>query len=193
MLLTTKDNIKKFLGITSNNEDVILSSIATAVSKQIEKHLLRGVHIEERTQYFDVEEGQKVFQLDAYPVTPITACAVYNDYSRAFQTAIDPGNYTVFGSTGELIIDQYSLTTGFRVLKAVYTGGMAATQQALEENYPDIEMATRIQGAFLYTKKDKLGISGETIAGGGQIQYQKIELLPTVKEILQPYRNVQYV
>lgn len=190
MLITTKENIKKLKGITVNDSDVILASIAMAVSMHVEKYLMRHVHIEERTELHDVACGQEVFSLKGYPVT---ACAVYNDYSRLFPFAIDQTGYTTIGNQGQLIIDRFGLVEGYKVLKVVYTGGLALTQVELETNYPDIEMAARIQGAFWFDKKDKLGISAETIAGGGQLQHQRLELLPTVKEVLNPYRNVQYV
>lgn len=190
MLITTKENIKKLKGITSTDSDVILASIAMAVSMHVEKYLMRHVHIEERTEYFDIAEGQAIFNLKGYPVT---ACKVYNDYDRSFVTEIDQTGFSILGNQGQLIIDRYGLIEGYKVLKVIYTGGIALDQAALELNFPDIEMAARIQGAFWFEKKDKLGISGETIAGGGQLQYQKFELLPTVKEALNPYRNVQYV
>lgn len=192
MLITTKDNIKKLLGITNDTDnDLLLVSIALAVSAHIEKYLRRQIESKERTRFFDVESRQSVFSLDAYPVS---ACAVYNDYDRLFSsnTVVPSSDYSVAAETGLLVVDKFTLTAGPQMLKVVYTGGLAASQQTLESSYPDIEQAARIQGAYWFQNRNKLGIVGEGMAGASITHYQKFELLPTVKEILQPHRRATY-
>ena len=190
MLITTRAAIKDFIGITTSENDIILSSIATAVSAHIERYLRRQIEIKERVKYFDVDKNQKVFSFDAYPVS---ACVIYNDTLRVFESPITNSYYTFLGDNGELAFDDcYELLTGNKVLKAVYTGGMASTQEELLRDFPDIEMAARIQGDFWYERRKRLGISSESM-NQTTTQFNKLELLPTVKESLEPHRRKNYV
>jgi len=190
MLITTRDNIKSLIGLSSSDDDIILASIALAVSAVIERYLIRSIELVERTEYFDVSDGQTMFFVDAYPITQI---AVYNDYGRDFSTAISSDNYTILGTNGRVVIDKQSLTSGYSALKIVYTGGLAASQTNLQSSYPDLEMAARIQGGIWYNARKRLGLSSESIQGGGQTSYKKLVLDPTVKESLEMYRNKEYV
>jgi hypothetical protein len=189
MDLTTKDNVKALIGLTGSGDDVLIVALVKAVSAQITRYMKREVAIAERTEFHDVEPGQKVFLLKAYPVT---ACAVYNDEARAFTTPLGADVYTFLGSRGRIVVDDYPLIDGAQVLKVVYTGGLAASQEALETQYPDIEMAARIQTAYVYDRRKKLGLASESF-GNGSVQFeQKLEILPTVKEMLDPHRRKAY-
>ena len=90
MLITTRAAIKDFIGITTSENDIILSSIATAVSAHIERYLRRQIEIKERVKYFDVDKNQKVFSFDAYPVS---ACVIYNDTLRKVKDESKSGLY----------------------------------------------------------------------------------------------------
>lgn len=190
MLITTRDNIKDLIGVTSSDDNIIIASIALAVSAAIESYLMRKIELVERTEYYDVNDGQTMFFVNAYPITTI---AIYNDYARTFSTAISSDNYSILGNSGRIVVDKQSLTSGYNALKVVYTGGLAASQSALQSSYPDIEMAARIQGGLWYNARKRLGLSSESIQGGGQTTYKKLTLDPTVKESLETYRNKEYV
>lgn len=188
MLITTKDNIKALLGITSTSDDAILVQIANVASSQIENYLGRSVESTSRTEYFDVERGQHLFQLRAYPVASSPAIVVYNDESRLFTTVVSNENYTALGDEGQLIFDEdYELVTGPKVLKVVYTGGLASSQASLESNYPDLEMATRIQAVFLFENRKKIGVQSESVDGSSASR-QELMLLKGVKEMIEHYR-----
>jgi hypothetical protein len=192
MDLTTKENVKKLLSIdpSDTKNDVVILSLVKAVSAQIEKHLCRSIFIKERTDFFDVEAGQKVIDVDAYPVT---ACKAYNDVSRLFTSEIDQYSYTYLGDNGQIIFDKYNLSSGAKVLKIVYTGGLAASQADLEANFPDLEMATRIQTAFVFQRKNKLSVSAESVDGHSVTHQEKLALLPFVVESLDNYQRKLYV
>lgn len=192
MQITTLANVKELLSIptSTTGDDLRIQSFVLAVSAVIEKHLMRSLHIEERTQYFDVERSNKVFYLEAYP---ISAIAVYNDYGRDFTTAIDEENYTIRSGKGRIVIDKHSLAEGYDALKVVYTGGIALTQSELQTDYPDLEMAARMQCALWYKMKDRLNLSSETIQGVGQTNYKSLKLDPAVIETLDAFVNRSYV
>lgn len=192
MLLTTKENVKALLKISSTDEDAVLVALASSVSKELEGYLDRELEIKARTIYFDVEENQSVFSLPAYP---ITALECWNDTGRTFPaiSKVDPSNFTFLGDDGTLKFDAYCgtglLVSGSRVLKITYTGGLAADQAALQTNFPDLEMAARIQAAFIYKKKDKLGLGAESVGGGSISVADALELQPEVKSILDGYKR----
>lgn len=189
MDLTTKDNVKKLLNITNDTtNDVLLISIVKATSAAIEEYLDRLLETKERTQYFDVEPGQQVFNLNAYP---IVSCKAYNDPYRRSDVEINSDTYTFLGECGQLIIDRFDCYAGAKALKVVYTGGLASDQAHLEALYPDIEMAARIQSAFLFESKNQLFVISESVDRHTVSQREKLQLHAYVKEILSQYvRNV---
>lgn len=185
MYLTTKDNIKLLISKTDASDDVILNAIALSISKRFEQFADRLTEIvADRVRYFDIDEGQQLFILPAFPVS---ACSVWNDEDRSWSTQLDSTVFTFLGDWGELIVDDYSLVAGAKKLKVQYTGGMAASQSAFESAFPDLEMACRIQGAFMFDKRQKLGVAGESVAGGTVRFSQKMELLPEVEEVWNIY------
>lgn len=187
MLITIAANIKSLIDKTGSEDDVILQAIALGVSARVESYLGRAIESTERTAYIDVDKGQKLFPLKAFPVSAVTG--VWNDFDRSWSTEIDSDLYTFLGDWGELIIDQYILVAGAKRLKVTYTGGLAATQSALQTSYPDIEMAARIQGAFVYEKRQKLGLGAEAVAGSSVRFQVKYKLLPDVMDTLDQYRR----
>jgi len=189
MLITTKDNIKTLLKITSTDEDAILVAIAAAVSKEVERYIDRHVEQSQRTAYFDVEEGQEVFCVAGYPISAIAS--IHNDTDRDWGTGteVDSDNYTYVRESGQIVIDKIGLLTGFQVLKIVYTGGMSDTQANLQSAFPDLEMAARIQGAHYFKKKDRLGIGAESVAGSSITVDNRLEMLPEVKTVLDQYKR----
>lgn len=185
MYITTKENIKQLISKTDAGDDVILNAIALGLTTRFEQFADRLVEIiADRVKYFDIEAGQEIFLLPAFPVS---ACSVWNDEDRSWNTQLDSGVYTFLGDLGELVVDDYSLVTGAKKLKVQFTGGMAASQTALQTAYPDLEMACRIQGAFLYEKRQRLGAKGQSVAGGNVIYDSKVELLPEVREVWNIY------
>lgn len=192
MLITTHTNVKQLLNIDSSDNDVLILAIANSVSQECESYMRRCVEAVDRTEYFDVSQDQQVFELGAWPVSALKA---YNDYDRAFaaSTEISASELTFLGNDGNLVIDRFSLVPGSKVLKVVYTGGLAGTQAALQTAYPSLEMAVRIQAAFVYEKRNKLGVGSEAVAGSSVSIPQKLELLQDVKDILDGFRRQVYV
>jgi hypothetical protein len=190
MLLTTKDNIKSALNMTENTDDVFLTSLAYSVSAAIEKYLMRELEIKSRTEHFDVDNGQEIFFVKAFPISSIL---IYNDANREFTSALSAVDYSVLGDQGRIVVDQYELTSGRDALKVVYTGGLALNQAALQLNFPDLEMAARLQAVLWFKSKDRINVSSELTQGGGSVQYKKLGLDESVKLILDGYRNTSYV
>lgn len=190
MLITTLANVKDLIGKTGTEDDTILNAIVLAVSARFENYCDRLIESKSRTEYFDIEEGQQLFKVKAFPVS---ALVCYNDETWLFTTALDTDVFTFLGDWGELMFTDYVLIAGPKALKVVYTGGMAGTQAALQTAYPDFEMAARIQAAFMWERRKKIGVNAEAIQGTSVQISQKLELISEVKETLDQYRRENFI
>ena len=128
--LSVLDRIKPLLPIklTTTTHDAILRQIITGVSGSVERFLNRKLQRTTWTRTFDVKEGQRRFQLDAYPIVSITS--VKSDYSRLFTgDAIDSTLYSFNArddaeADGLLELDKYLAVEGPGMLQSVWVGGM---------------------------------------------------------------------
>lgn len=190
MNLTTTARVKSLLSNTASSSDAIINMIVSGVSVTIGNYLNRHAEKVARTEYYDVEPFQQMLQLRGFPVASSPVAALTNDVNREFTgvTAIDAGDYYLNLARGSVEFDQVALVPGPGVMKVVYTGGLASSTSALITAYPEIALAADLQAAWLYKRRDVLGTSG--ISGeGGSISFDNmVGLIPTVKEMLRPYR-----
>lgn len=191
MNATTLANVKIHLALAAGDaaQDARLNAIIGAVSAGIEQMLRRGMESMSRTEYFDVWSGQQRFQLYGYPVAASPALQAFNDVDRAFATAMGSTLYAIQVERGLLIFDRTYVTEGFRVLKVTYTGGMAATEDALATAFPDVEYAARLQVIHEFRRRDALGWNALAVGGVSVGMEGPMEWLPRVKELLQPHRR----
>jgi len=116
-------------GFTSTDatRDARITRLIKVISQRFESFLNRYIYAEERTEYFDVGEyaPQEYWVLG----TPVTAAEVYSDSSREFAAATEVDSDYVFitqGGDSVQVLD-YTMGQGVRVMKLVYTGGLAAS------------------------------------------------------------------
>jgi hypothetical protein len=169
-----------------------LDELVTAYSGVFETYLSRGSARESRTEYFDVEPGQRVFSLAGYP--GVTISSVINDTQRAWTgSTISVTNYTADSDTGLLLIDPgHVLIPGWQVLRVVYSGGLATNVTTMVRDYPDLAHACELQVIHHRARKDTLGSSAQAIEGQSRTWTGALDLLPTVKATLDRYRRVTY-
>lgn len=192
MDLTTVARVKALLDITGAQHDTSLGVYVPAVSQMVEEYLNRTAFQEIQTDQLDVEIGQRIFLLRAYPVLAAPAPALKHDLSRIFGSGSElatDGYYLNLGR-GRIQLDGIALAPGPGTLKVVYTGGMATTTAALITAFPAVARAVDMQTAYVFKRRDSLGaasISGD----GGSISLEAVGLLPMVKEMLQPFRRME--
>ena len=70
MNLTNIGRVKKLLGIDGDKQDALLRQLVSSTSKAMINSPFFNRYAEkvERTEYFDVEYGQKVLQVKGYPI-----------------------------------------------------------------------------------------------------------------------------
>lgn len=133
-------------GTGENGEEAIFNRLILQVSEDARRFLDREVLIATRTQYFDVEQYQRVFQLNAWPILSVTS--VNYDPDQTFDaadnlTAGDDYRNAVLDSVGHLELRRDLLSQGRvgKSLKVVYRGGMATDTSDFVMKYPDIASA----------------------------------------------------
>jgi hypothetical protein len=197
--LSTVERIKAALGTNPTSAiDDQLTPLLRSVSARAKQYLNREVEIIERVETVDLEEGQTMVALRAWPIDMGEAFEVFNDASREFgdETLVEPEGYYVDEDRGLLFLDPFVPVTGRRVLRVVYTGGMGAvdgtdgeTSEEFIAAYPDIAQAVDTQCAEMHRRRDRLGATSTSFQGGGTSYEGPVKLLPLVTSMLDPHRR----
>ena len=102
----------------------VLHNWLVTTSQDIENYLKRDLHIEERTQYFDIEYGRIDYWLKAFPV--ITLTSIYED-----STGLWDGNNeseiedSIVNASGRITLPYTLSYSAAKALRVIYTGGLA--------------------------------------------------------------------
>lgn len=203
MALTTLENVKEFLQLTTTGLDALIENLIIRGDSQIKKFTDRELEESTLTQQYDgtVENGG-VLNLDEFPVTSITT--VHDDISLVFDasTLIPDTDYvfeakpgilrlTPLASTLRPFRDPRQFNEGVQNIKVVYVAGFATIPGDLEQ--AAIELV-----AFRIVMADTNGgmIKSKRLADF-QISYAgvgKVAMFPeNVSFVLDGYKNRQLV
>lgn len=140
---------------------------------------------------FDVEPGQRVIVLDAYP--NVSVATVVNDTSRVFSgSTISNADYYVDSDAGLITIDKVSLIPGPGVLRVTWAGGLGTNTTALVRDFPDLAHAADIQVDHHFRRREAMGATGIS-QGPGNVSWEgAMTLLPTVSDILNARKRVRF-
>lgn len=194
MDLTTTARVKDMKqaggGSRSDKADTFIGSLIDLYSKAAEVLLRRTVTTATYTETLDVEPGQQIFRLKAFPVSAVSS--VINDVTWDFDgSAVSSDYYRTkdSGARGVLMFRSYPLSFGDEALQVIYRGGMATTVTAFVAAYPVIAQAVEMQIVYHLQRKEKLG--GTTYSqGGSSVLYEKpIGWLDYAKELLSTERS----
>jgi len=197
--LTTTTRVKAFLGaggtVLSTAQDTVIGQLISMYSARFEKELGREIETTERTEQYDVEEGQRLITLRAFPVVSVES--IRNDLTRLFDASaeIESDLFYVDMRRGTIAFDWTELLPGPGTLLITYTAGMTeegATDPTASfvENYPDLAMAVDMQVAETLRRKDRLGATNLSFQGGGVGYEAALKLLPEVRAALDSHRRV---
>lgn len=196
MDLTTLARVKMHIEVggdklVDDSVDSLLSALITQYSADAEAILDREVLAAEQTEYFTIAARQRVFALQAWPVSVVTS--IYHDTSREWTSGeIDSDNYYLELAEGLLTIDGTLLCPGAGVLRVIYTGGMATDTAALIAAYPDIAGALDAQVTAHYQRRKQLGAVAMS-AGQGSVSHDgPLKWLPTVLAALRRHRRITF-
>jgi hypothetical protein len=196
MDLTTKARVKALLELTTTTGDALIDQLIPAVSLQVEKYLgfstTGGAETDERIETYDVMSGDYVFWTRSFPIDLEEDFEARNAFDRDFDNAdaISESLYQVEASTGRVVFDRYGIIPGAGVLQLTYTAGLGASAAEVITDHPDIATAVDIQTAFLFKRKDTMGLSSFGTDGASVGFFNPDELLPTVKAMLDGRRRI---
>lgn len=204
--LTDLSTVKSFAGIDKTTRDTEINLLIPAVSDAIARYLNRhdAIELRERTETFDVERGQRVWQLNAVPVSASPAIDFRFDINREFgsTTQIAAEDIHVDAESGMVRLD-YTLhwyagqqlgygwpeiERGYGWVQITYTGGYATTLQGLRSVAPQLEMAA-LYTIHAMVKRKTTGPEKYSVQGqAGNTSKPHLELPEIAKQLLEPFR-----
>ncbi len=168
MDLSTTTRVKILLEITTSGQDALIGQIISSISPDAEKVMNREAEEKSRTEQINVDPGQQRVFLRAFPVKDTPVATIKNDSSRDFASALNfaADEFYLNLRTGEVAFDRRTLIAGPGTLQVIYTGGMGTNTADFISRFPHIAQAIDIQTAFIFKRKETLGLTGFSADGG---------------------------
>lgn len=185
--LTTLARVKAWLKISTPDNDVLIGQIITGISEDFEVEMGRHTEKLARTELYDSDDPDTTIFLKGFPVettpVPVFKTAIDGDFA-AQDPLIDGDDFHIDLERGIFQVRTALLQPGPGNFQAVYTGGMAVDTTAFIAAFPNIANLMDIQVAFFFQRKDQLGLTGFSGAGGSVTQQLGTDLLPYVEKRL---------
>jgi hypothetical protein len=190
MDLTTATLVETHLGEDNPTTGTLIGKLINQYSEAAETIMARETTLATYTETLDVEGGQQVFSLKAFPVTTVSSVALDTTWSWPTTSVIDSSYYRARGSN--LRFRDYALTPGVEALQVIYLGGMATTAASFAASFPEISEAIAEQVAYHHERRNSLGATSIQYGGEGSSSYTgAITWLPLVKATLLRHRRWQ--
>ena len=185
MSILTKEALKQFLKITTEDEDLRIENAAKAASKIMERLCDREFDSKPLTdEEYDGTDGRKLW-LRRTPITTLTAVK----YGYTTLVTIDASFYK-YSSEGELYFINGSVftkaATNDRYWKISYTGGYTPSNMP-----PELIRATAWIAALEYKEQDsqRFGITSKSLQSAVVESYSR-ELPKWVQDVINNYRRI---
>jgi len=184
------DQVKSLIAFSPDDPSVdgLLYALIEEVSKAMQDYLCRWIQRDTYTEYFSVQYNRTIYQLSAYPVSSISSVHNATDWDWDTESEVDDDCYTVDTEAGLLYIERWTLVSGYRALRVIYSGGMAADTEELIASYPDLSMACARQVGYLWQMRTKPGAASVSSGQGTVSRNVDGYWLPEVKPVLDRYR-----
>lgn len=101
--------------------------------------------------------------------------------------AIAAGNMSVDVIDGKFEVGE--VITNDKVPQAS-TSILTITQRPLIMDYADLVLAADMQSAFVFQRRNSLGIRSISMEGGSIQTFEKVDLIPAVRSIIRRYKRV---
>lgn len=178
MPLTTIENVKSYLSITSEADDAVIARLVQACSEYVQSWLSRDLGMHEYTDIFDGTDGN-TYMFSAYPVVNISNLKINN---RDIPPAPDQTQSGYITLERKLALRGYYFTRGMMNCSVTYTAGFAEIPR-------DIEQAAIEMIAIRYRSRDRVGIVSKGLAGE-TIVFDQNDMPEFIKTKLYNYRKV---
>ncbi|MEK9736618.1 MAG: hypothetical protein VW239_04780 [Candidatus Nanopelagicales bacterium] len=188
---TTLARVKAHLGDTGSANDTLLTSFIESVSREFEAHIGYPLLQAERTEWHNVNVGDRALFLSVLPIVSVAAVKIsptYWDFASLSALTADQ-DYRVDLECGIVHLNVTPLS-GFQKAEVRYTAGLGATDAAVVTAAGDMALAADIQVAEEWRRRfDPATISIPGPKGSKQLDAPH-RLLPRVRELLGRYQRI---
>lgn len=196
--LCTLAQVKTWLGIGGSSEDDRINLLIPYVSRRLERAMGRvdGVEQRSRTEFIsyvpEIPSGKVWgYTTNVAPISSVTSVVVDEShvYSGASATTLtEDEDFRVKAAQGRIEFEGYRPPEGHDVVRLIYVAGFATDTTALIANevYADLNMAAIMQVAYVFDRRNSLGVTSESVNGESRSQ-PGVDLLPDVASLLRPY------
>jgi hypothetical protein len=182
--LTTLDKVKAYLGVSTTDDDTLISALIQSVSEAIEHYCGREFAESERTEFHDGRNSGSIV-LKCRPVQSVSG--VYDDCDRVFPdlSEISSSCYVFYPESGLIELTGGLFSNGWRNVKVVYVAGYETVPAAVEQ-------AANILIANFYNRGHSGGdgLDSESV-GAYTISYNEAEWPASVKGLLFEFREYE--
>lgn len=196
-MLCTIADIKDRLGLTGTTHDAVIEQIVKGFTARAERFCRRGLVAPDAdvTEYYT--GGTQMLQLMRYPVIAITSvkeCWAYN-FDDVDPLTSEQDYRLLGGGQRGLLLRLWSVWPGmFDGVQVVYRGGYCAAGVAPQDGETalpdDLREAAICQCSFVFKRRDDIGLSGVSFAGGSINKFESLKLLPEVEATLKSYQRI---
>ena len=193
--LTSLDNLKRYLEISSSSNDALLESLIEAVSKQFAVYTGRNLTLRSYSPLAESDDydpdnavldgsGHAELLLPQYPVDQVTGVTL----NGAALSPAQPGGasgWWLDHRAGLVVLKDGLFSRGGGNVLVAYRAGFSPVPA-------DLAQAALEQAAMRFQESSaghgRLGVAARTLADGS-LSYSQKALLPQVREVLDRYRN----
>jgi len=182
--LTTLDDAKGWLNITSNNSDDLIARLITAATAFLLNYLNRNILQATYTNEFHHGNGSNAMHLNQWPISSITNLTVGQDTVQASSDGLSNGY--VFDDKFIYLLPATSPAKFYKGIMNVnvsYVAGYATVPF-------DIQQACLELVGLKFKEKDRIGIQSQSMNGQQTTSYTPRDLGKDTKAMLQNYRSV---
>jgi len=176
--LTDLATVKRWLGLTSQADDAMLSALITSYSAYVESWLNRTFASQSYTERVD-GVGSLGIAFSNYPVTAVASVSI-DDIAIPAATSTSTPGYRF--SDKFLYLNGYRFTRGLQNVSITYAAGYASTP-------PEIKEAVTELVAYQYKSRDRIGHSSKSLAGE-TVSFITSDFPANVRTILNNYKKV---
>ncbi|HAL45687.1 MAG: hypothetical protein A2Y12_06150 [Planctomycetes bacterium GWF2_42_9] len=194
--ICTLADIKDRLGISTTEDDTLISRIITGLESLFNNHTNRKLLLNAADETFNTAGNGPRIILPRYPIVSITSIKEAIDYDFANADALTANeDYRLIADKGTLyrLSHQY-WPAAEDSIEIKYRGGYVSAGQTPatgETAMPaDLREAAIEQASFIYKRRNDIGITSNSSMGSSITTFSAMDLLPMVKEILKPYNRL---
>jgi uncharacterized phiE125 gp8 family phage protein len=176
--LTTLSNLRSWLGVTGNSDDVLLTRLVTAASAYVETYISRKILTASYTETVDGNGGDRQI-LRNYPIQSVSAVTI-SGAVIPISTAWNVAGYQN-DDIGVTLIG-YTFSRARRNVTVAYTAGFTTVPL-------DIEQCVLDMCSLRYRERDRIGFVSKSLAGE-TVTFMVKDMSDSVRTILNNYRRV---